>query len=72
MFPFALLDVLATAKGPGDGGIGFAHFFAGVAAAGFDGCGGGNGPVAIAAVVGVEVGGRFFAVTERLCVRRSI
>ena len=67
MFPLALFDVLATAKGPGDGGIGFAHFFTGVAAAGFEGCGGRDGAVAIAAVVGVEVGGGFFAVTERLC-----
>ena len=66
MFAFALFDVFATAKSPGDRGVGFTHFFAGVAAAGFDRCGGCDGAVAVAAIVGVEVGGRFFAMTGRL------
>ena len=66
MFPLTLFDVLATTKGPRDGGISFAHFLAGVAAARFDGCRWRDGTVAVAAVVGVEMGGRIFAVTGRL------
>ena len=57
VFALALFDVFAAAEGPGDGGVGFAHFGAGVAAAGFCGGGGGRCAVAVAAIAGVEVGG---------------
>ena len=66
MFPLALFNVFATAKGPRYGGISFAHFFAGITAAGFDGCGGRDSAVAIAAVIGVKMGGRLFTVTRGL------
>lgn len=66
MFPLALFYIFTTAKGPGDGGVSFANFFTGVAAAGFKGCRGRNGAVTIAAVIRVEVGGGFFAVTRKL------
>ncbi len=58
----ALLDVFAPAKGPADAGVGFAHFLAGGAAAGFLRCGRGGGAVAVPAVVGAEVGGFLGAV----------
>ena len=61
----ALFDVFAAAEGPGDAGIGFADFFAGVAAVGFGGCGWGGRAVAVAAVVGGEVGGFFGGVAGR-------
>jgi len=60
VFALALFDVFAAAEGPGDGGVGFAHFGAGVAAAGFYGVGRGRGAVALAAVFGVEVSGFVF------------
>ena len=40
VFAGTLFDVFAPAKGPGDAGVGFADFGAGVAAAGFDCIGG--------------------------------
>ena len=67
VFALALFDVFATAKSPGDRGVGFAHFFAGVAAAGLHSCGGRNGTIAVAAVLRVEVRGRFVAVTKKDC-----
>ena len=57
MLPLALFDVFTTSKGPGDGGISFAHFFTGTATARFYGCGRRDGAVTIATVVGVKVGG---------------
>ena len=66
MFPLTLFDVFATAKGPRDRGISFAHFFACAAAAGFGSRGGRDSAVAIPAVFRVEVRGRFFAVAIRL------
>ena len=63
----ALLDVLAAAEGPRHGGVGFAHLFARVAAAGFDGVGGSVGAVAAAAVVGVEVHGDVVLGVAALC-----
>ena len=65
MFALTLFDIFAAAKGPGNRGVGLAHFFAGVAAAGFHGCGGRDGAVAVAAIFGVEVRGRFFSMTRR-------
>ena len=64
VFALALFDVFAAAEGPGDGGVGFADFGAGVAAAGFYGVGRGGGAVALAAVFGVEVGGFVFVAGE--------
>ncbi len=62
VFALALLDALAAAEGPADRGVGFADFFAGVAAAGFDGRGGRGGTEAVAAVVWGEMGGWVVAV----------
>ena len=56
----ALFDAFSAAEGPGDGGVGFADFVAGVAASGFDACGGGRGAEAFAAVGGVEMLGVVF------------
>lgn len=59
-FTVALFDVFAFSEGPGFLGIGFAHFVAGVAAAGFYDAVGGWGATAFTAVVGGEVFGDFF------------
>jgi len=64
VFALALLNIFAAAEGPGDGGVGFADFGAGVAAAGFYGVGRGGGAVALAAVFGVEVGRFVFVARE--------
>ena len=60
VFTLALFYALATAEGPGDGGVSFADFVAGVAASGFDACSGGRGAVTFAAVGGVEMLGIVF------------
>jgi hypothetical protein len=69
MFSLTLLDAFTTAKGPGDGGVSFADFVAGIAAAGFDGIGGRWGAEALSAVVRVKVGGfvlvAVFVIRER-------
>lgn len=59
VLPLALLHGGAVAEGPGRLGVGFAHFFAGGAAAGLFGVVGGRSAVAGTAVGGVEVGGGF-------------
>lgn len=59
VLPLALLHGGAIAKGPRGLGVGFAHFFAGGAAAGLFGVVRGRGAVAGTAVGGVEVGGGF-------------
>jgi hypothetical protein len=56
----ALFDAFAAAERPGDRGVGFADFVAGVAASGFDACGGWRSAVAFAAVGGVEMLGVVF------------
>ena len=62
MFPLALFDVLTAAECPGDGGVGFADFFAGITAGRFCGVGGSRGAVAVTTVVGGEMGGCFAGV----------
>jgi len=55
MFTLALFYALAAAEGPGDGGVGFADFVAGVAAVFLDGVFRGGSAVAFTAVFGVEM-----------------
>lgn len=55
VFSLALLDVLTATKRPTDGGISFAHFFAGVTAAGFGGFWRRWGAVAVPAIARVEM-----------------
>jgi hypothetical protein len=57
---FALFDAFAATKGPGYGGVSFANFVTGVAAAGFDACSGWGRAVAFATVGGVEMLGVVF------------
>lgn len=64
-FAVALLDVLAFAEGPGFLRVCFAHFVAGVAAAGFDHARRCWGTAAFAAVVGGQVFGDFFRGVSR-------
>jgi hypothetical protein len=56
----ALFDALAAAKGPGDGGVGFADLLARVTAALLDSVVGGRCAVTFAAVRGVEMRGFVF------------
>ena len=55
VLPLTLLDVFATAKSPGHGGVRLAHFFAGIATAGLDRIRGCVGTIAAAAVVRIEM-----------------
>lgn len=61
----ALFDIFTSTKRPRDACIGFADFFASLAAALLDSGGRGRGTVAIAAVVGIQVGGLFISMSTQ-------